>query len=249
MQENNVVRNNKGKFYLIALAIGSLLYIAMTLVYSFSASLATQIKYPNIESIPAEIQNNFLSVVQMLYCVPLVALAIYFFKDDLKNDFINLKENFVKHRTTVLLGIFGCLALTGVVSQIYMWLGIEGDSANQEIINEVLLGPGWWPMVISVVLIAPFIEEMLFRKIFCGVCEHTCRFKPIVTILASTILFALIHVADLENLKFIFQYIPLAFVITFSYHYSKNIYVPIAIHLLNNLLSVVMLYLAVFLGV
>ena len=58
-------------------------------------------------------------------------------------------------------------------------------------------------------------------------------------ILISTVLFAFIHVTDLESIKFIFQYIALALPICVAYHYSNNnIYVVTIVHIINNLLSV-----------
>ena len=248
MQDSSSNRS-KGKFYIIALLVGAFLYLGSTFVYSFSTSVVIKSLFPTLETLEGEIYNSYLSIVQLLFGVPLIGLAIFVLWDDLKRDFIDLKNNFVKHRTTIIVGIVGCLVLTTVVSEIYYLLGITGESDNQEIINNVLLGPAWWPMVISVVFVAPFIEEILFRKLLCGVCTETCKLSKWVAIAVSTVIFALIHVADIENLIFIFQYLPLAFVITYSYFHSENIFVPIGIHFLNNLASVVLLYIGVMLGI
>lgn len=238
-----------GNKYLVILIAGALLFVGLSLIYSASGILATRIKYPELTEISGELYNSFLGIIQMVYCIPLIGMFIYAFRKDLKRDFIDFKQNSGNHFKVVALGIAGCLVLTYVVSYIYMILGIEGDSENQETINSVLQSKGWMPMVISVIFIAPFTEEMLFRKSIYGTCKYKFKIPDAITIGIITIIFALVHVASIENLKYIFQYLPLAFVITYSYHNTKNIYVPMAIHFLNNLLSVLMLYLSIYLGV
>lgn len=239
-------KKSEGNKYLLALIIGVLMFLGLSLIYSVSGILATRIKYPNIDTIPVEVQPSFLGIIQMVYSFPLIGMFIYVFGKDLKKDFLNFKKNTTKNFSTIAIGIFGCLMLTGIVGYIYNLLGITGDSDNQETINTVLTSKGWVPMVISVVFIAPFTEEMLFRKTLYGTCKYKFSISDPITIALITFVFALIHVASLENLKFIFQYLPLAFVITYSYHHSKNIFVPMAIHFLNNLLSVLLLYLSMY---
>lgn len=243
------LENNNGNKYLVVLIVGALLFVGLSLIYSVSGLLATRIKYPDITSISEDLYNSFLGIVQMVYCLPLVGVFIYAFWEDLKKDFIDFKKNSNKHFSSIGLGIAGCLVLTYVVSYIYLLLGIEGDSDNQSTINSVLQSKGWLPMVISVVIIAPFTEEMLFRKSIYGTCKYKFNIPDPITIGLITFVFALVHVASLENLKYIFQYLPLAFVITYSYHHSKNIFVPMGIHLLNNFLSVVVLFLSMYMEV
>lgn len=247
--EEEIVENCDGNKYLVILIVGAFLFVGLSLIYSVSGLLATRIKYPDMTSISGDLYNSFLGIVQMVYCLPLVGVFIYAFWDDLKRDFKDFKKNSGKHFTSIALGIAGCLVLTYVVSYIYLLLGIEGDSENQETINGVLQSKGWLPMVISVVLIAPFTEEMLFRKSIYGTCKYKFKIADPITIGLITFVFALVHVASLENLKYIFQYLPLAFVITYSYHQSKNIFVPMGIHFLNNLLSVIALFLSMYMEV
>lgn len=247
-----VLENNSGNKYLVVLIVSLLLYSLLAYIYIISGVLATRIKYTGItvdEIKSGELRNSFFGIVQMVYCLPLVGAFIYAFWDDLKRDFIDFKKNSNKHFSSIGLGIAGCLVLTYVVSNIYFLLGIEGDSDNQSTINIVLQSKGWLPMVISVVLIAPFTEEMLFRKSIYGTCKYKFNIPDSVTIGLITFVFALVHVASLENLKYIFQYLPLAFVITYSYHHSKNIFVPMGIHFLNNLLSVIALFLSMYMEV
>ena len=107
----------------------------------------------------------------------------------------------------------------------------------------MLNSPGAIAMVIAVVLIAPFVEEVIFRKLLMGTCEETFHFSPVIGIIVSSLVFSFIHVSDLESLKFIFQYLALAVPICVAYHISgNNIYVTTFLHIINNALSVIITF-------
>ena len=185
--------------------------------------------------------RSFYCSVQFLTYMPLVVLLGYCLRHDLVKDFKNFIKNF-KSNLGIIGGAFiGMLALSGLVMSIYEMIGVVGESANENIINLLLDSPGKWLMIISVVVFAPILEELIFRKLFIDTCEIRFKLKPLFAIIISTVLFAFIHVSDLESLKFIFQYMALALPICMAYHYSNNnIYVVTIIHIINNFLSVTM---------
>ncbi len=243
----NYEKRQKGDIYFIALLLGMFLYLLLTFIYIYSALMAVSIvDSSSIASIFDE--NNpyyaeILSMVQMMFNLPLIGFFIYVLRKDFKEDWNKLKTNVKKSISYIVIGIIACYVLTAVASTIYELFGITGTSDNQEIINDALTGNGKIPMIISVILFAPFVEEILFRKLLFGTIEDKFKLKPIVAIIASTLVFSLIHVSSGDNLIYIFQYIPLAFVITYSYYKSdRNIFVPIGIHFLNNLVSVLVVY-------
>ena len=183
--------------------------------------------------------RSFYCAVQFLTYMPLLVIFVYFLRHDLVNDFKEFKKNFAQNIAIILGALAGMYILGLIVVNIYYSLGITDDSANESIINILLTSPGKWLMIISVVILAPIVEEMIFRKLFIDTCETKFKLKPIYAILISTVLFAFIHVTDLESIKFIFQYIALALPICVAYHYSNNnIYVVTIVHIINNLLSV-----------
>ncbi len=183
--------------------------------------------------------RSFYCAVQFLTYMPLLVIFVYFLRHDLVNDFKEFKKNFAQNIAIILGALAGMYILGLIVVNIYYALGITDDSANESIINILLTSPGKWLMIISVVILAPIVEEMIFRKLCIDTCETKFKLKPIYAILISTVLFAFIHVTDLESIKFIFQYIALALPICVAYHYSNNnIYVVTIVHIINNLLSV-----------
>jgi membrane protease YdiL (CAAX protease family) len=108
---------------------------------------------------------------------------------------------------------------------------VPGDATNQKLIESAVESSTGIFMVLSVFLLAPFVEEMLFRKFLYGIFEDKLRLRPLFAILISAILFAAMHAVDI----FFFRYLPLALVLCIAYSLSKNnIFVPMGIHFLNN---------------
>lgn len=175
----------------------------------------------------------------------LMVLLFVIFKNSFKYD---LKEFGEKWKTYLPLIAISAVAMyfgNILVNLIYMLFGETGVSDNQELINGCLTGDIRYFMVIETILVAPIVEEMIFRKFMIGTFEEKFGWKPMVAVVISTIVFSLIHVigGDAANYLYIFQYIPLAFVISYSYYKSDyNIFVPIIIHFINNALAVIMFY-------
>lgn len=183
--------------------------------------------------------KSFYCAVQFLTYMPLMVVLFYCLRHDLVKDFKDFIKNF-KRNVGIIGGAFvGMFALAYIVMFIYDTLGESGNSNNENIINLLLDSPGRWLMIISVVVFAPILEEIIFRKLFIDTCELRFKLNPAIAIIISTVLFAFIHVTDLESLKFIFQYMALALPICVAYHYSNNnIYVVTVVHIINNFLSV-----------
>lgn len=241
-------KNNANK-YLIGLLVGGAAFVLLSVIYLLSGKLALSVKYPDLIEITEDSNEYYqlLSVVQFLYQVPLVCFFIFLFGDDLKKELIDLKNN-KKYLLYIVIGLVSCLVLTALMSIVYELFGIVDTSENQETIDKALVGSGGVFMALSVALTAPFVEEMIFRKSFCDTLKYKFNVKDVITIILSTFLFSFVHVASIDNLIFIFQYIPLALVIVLSYYFTKNIYVSIGIHLLNNVISLVATYLLLFYG-
>ncbi len=254
MEENReIVFNkeaNKNK-YLLSLVIGAILFLLLSMVYTVSIRFLLSYKYPGIvfddlESNPAYYEA--LSLIQFLYQIPLIFFFIFMLKADLKNDFKIFKSSLAKNIGFIFGGFVLCIVLTYVSASIYEAFGIVDTSENQEIIDTALGGKGNVFMALSVVLCAPFVEEMLFRKSLCDTLKYKFHVHDVLTIILSTLIFSFMHVTDFKSIIFIFQYIPLALVIVLSYYFTKSIYVSMGIHLLNNLFSVIATLLYIYGG-
>jgi len=110
----------------------------------------------------------------------------------------------------------------------------------QNLYNSMLKGDGVFDMSIALVigaLIPAISEELLFRGVGLRALEE--RNSPLFSILIISLVFGLLH----------FNFINLIPLITIGIflgalaYYSKNIIIPIFIHILNNAFSILMMYL------
>ena len=176
-------------------------------------------------------------LIQFFAYIPLlVFFGIFLVKDfisdgkefgkDTKNNFVNILKWF-----GILYGASYAIAI------VYQILGIDGQSDNESLLTLMMDCDAKLLFLIAIVIIGPFVEEVLYRKLIFDTVEKTFKFKPIVAIIISVLVFSLIHVSDAENIKYVFQYIAMAIPITLSYHFSKNnFWVSYGVHVCNNLL-------------
>jgi len=234
---NKVAQRNK---YLITAVIGLGLFFLGGIIYS----IILMLDYENRKGIAGFGNDKYvMSMLQYLSYVPFMIFSVYVLKDEFVNDFINFKKDPKKIFSAVAVSFAMMYVLNIVVNLVYQTLGVEGESANENLINDILLSDAAIPMIISVCILAPIAEEILFRKMLFGVCEKSFNMPGWLTIIVSTLVFSFIHVSDIESLKYIFQYIPLAAVMCICYHMTgNNIYSSIILHAINNIIGVVAIY-------
>lgn len=96
-------------------------------------------------------------------------------------------------------------------------------------------------MFISAAILAPIMEELVFRF-------SIVSFKPklkVITVILSALVFGLLHVmpavmkGDVQGMLYIIPYITMALVFGWAYVKTENIYVPILIHFLNNFVGTI----------
>lgn len=176
-------------------------------------------------------------LIQVFAYIPLLIFFAIFLIRDFINDFIDFgkdtKKNFLK-----ILMWFGILyAASYAIALVYQILNITGQSDNESLLTLMMDSDAKILFLITIVIIGPFVEEVLYRKLIFDTVEKTFKLKPIFAIVISVLIFALIHVSDAENIIYVFQYIAMAIPITLSYHLSKNnLFVSYGVHVCNNLL-------------
>ena len=122
------------------------------------------------------------------------------------------------------------------------------NSENQSVIELMLKSENGWMIVIMTVLMAPVIEEFVYRYV---IFRYTKRVHVALSYALSTILFTLPHMIS-TNISsvgvgiWLLQCIPYAasgLLFAVVYHKSNyNIYSSIAAHILNNLVAVIIIY-------
>jgi hypothetical protein len=134
-----------------------------------------------------------------------------------------------------LLGLFMAYFGQGMAALIEMeLLGIDPGSENTQMIMDIArLTPLF--MVVPAI-IAPILEEIIFRKIIFG--EFYKRMNFFFAALLSAFVFGIIH-GEPEHLLI---YATMGFVFAFLYVKTKRIIVPIIVHAAMNSLVVIVQY-------
>ena len=141
------------------------------------------------------------------------------------------------------IGIMGLDSLMGLVlSFLLPLLKEEPVNMNQELVNSFLYAYKG-AMIVDVALLAPVIEEILFRGV---IFAPLCKKSPFWAYTVSMTVFSALHVTAYIGqqhwsvLLFSFlQYLPAGFVLCWSYQRSRSIWPPIALHGIMNLLSAI----------
>ncbi len=240
---NRIIRNMQdGDKYLIGLFTSFASYFILPSIMMIALMVAVRLKSVDIINDIIDKGNesvyyqSLIIFAQVITNIPIAILFVYFSRKILKADWIKFKNKLGRNVIIIVVSTLLILPATIIVSVIYDQLGIKGVSENESLIRALLQHPYAWVMTIATVLFAPLIEELMFRKFLIGTIETKFKWNPVVAVIISTVIFSLVHVVS--DVVFIFQYIPLAAIITLSYHYSdNNIYVSIGVHLLNNLIA------------
>ena len=181
-------------------------------------------------------------VVQVVAYIFFIFAIVAICNKVLVNDFNNFKVRIGNNIGMILVFGVAIYVVDIIVSNVYAFLGEGGTSMNQLMIYGLLSSPARWLTILLTVLLAPIVEEMVFRKFMFGVFFDKLKFPIWLSGLLSAIVFALIHVSSsLDQLIYFPQYFVLAIVLVGAYVYSKqNIWFSIGVHIFNNAVSVIL---------
>lgn len=175
-------------------------------------------------------------------------LVMFFLRDALKNDFLDLKERRKFHLWYIPLTMVGAYIISLIVE--FLVGLVASESANQFTIEMILRHGGLLPMIFATVIFAPIVEELIYRKAIFKICNANDKKGIILSYVISILLFTLPHVITTNRDNFgiwLLQCVPYAlsgFLLCFIYHKSNyNIYTSIAAHMFNNLVAVIMVVL------
>lgn len=165
---------------------------------------------------------------------------ILWMRNDFITDYEQIKEN--KKWYMIIIPVFA-IAFAGLAFGIdkLFSLWIPG-SENQTTIEELLKTDARIPMIISTVLFAPIVEEMIYRKAIFSISKDTSI--PLAYTM-SIVLFALPHMLSTSSSvgMWFLQLVPYLLcggLLCVVYHLSKyNVYASIAAHMLNNIIAVI----------
>lgn len=226
--------NVKNIFKLI---ISFVLFFNLSLVIAYIFKLVG-INYSDFNYIDYACLNTFIELIMFV-------VVILFYKKYLKKDLVLFKLNkkdYIKKIVSYFL-IF-LVVKYGVAlfsSLLLVMLGSDlVTSENQEaVVNLAKTLP--FMMMISTSLLAPFVEEGIFRLGIKKVINNKYLF-----ILVSGLIFGFMHIFPTELPIYValiesLNYVTMGLLLAYIYNETDNIYVVVIIHALNNLLSMLMI--------
>lgn len=228
-----------------------LLFLAWVLLGASLLSYPLLLIGPMITNLSLEEYKEtvFMSHTYIPACIAgiigIVAYCILYRKSIVKDGF-NFKNKWWKYIILILASAAILYYLNVFFEFIYPLLGVPKDetSQNQQAIIDALNGSTKIFVIIYTVIVAPIIEEIVFRKLFYNVLKRYTKLPVWAIVLIISFVFAFIHVSDLASIKFLPQYFVLAFVITGVYAITKeNIFASISLHGINNLIAVLQIVL------
>ena len=213
---------------------GTVFFVIYLLVLPFAAA-------PLFRLVGHLLDASITVAMQTAICYyVLFAVTIIIFHGFLARTSRRLAENLEDALKT--LGV-GLVALYGLNELAYRLLGLFLESRTNLNNGTVSVRMDSAPnmTLLIVLLLAPFVEEVLFRGLVFGNLRHRSR---LLAYAASCLLFALLHVwqfavvrQDLTYFLLMLQYLVPGLVLAWAFEHSGTLWTSVALHALANALS------------
>lgn len=178
-----------------------------------------------------------------------MALSFYFaIKPSLKLEFASFKA--LKTYEKAFFVVRGLLLMYAVqigVTLVLDALNVFDVSNNQEaIVTLAGIGPlTQISLILFSVFLAPFTEEILFRRVLYKWLEK--KSSRVLAVLLASILFGLIHgLTELSNPIVLLPYVAVGIILQIFYIRSQTLFVPIIMHSVFNLVGVTVILITTY---
>lgn len=168
-----------------------------------------------------------------------IILIIYFFicsRKELLKDLKEIKNNFKKFLPIILKYSLSCFIIMILLNYIIQ-LSIKTLPTN-ELNNRTLLENNLFLSLLYLLLIAPCLEEYIFRFSFKNIKNSK------VYIILTSLLFASLHILSSTNFPeyiYIIPYFVIGFGFSNIYNKTKNYYASLLGHIIHNILCVIII--------
>lgn len=194
----------------------------------------------NIQTLPFELLHIDTSVLpslikilySIIYGILIICLLVLLFNKSLIHDFKDLKLNHKKYFSGCFKYYLIGLAIMYISNFIIMFIINKNMVNNEETIRNMFqVNPIY--VYISAVFLAPFTEELVFRK-----CLNNIFPNKYIFITMSGLIFGYLHISSslnsLFDIIYIIPYASLGVVFAYIFDKTKNIYVSIGFHTMHN---------------
>ncbi|GFH42548.1 CAAX amino protease [Lactococcus hodotermopsidis] len=217
---------NKSKFFLTKLKY---LFIGLAVLVA-EQLLTVLIARPDLLNLEYNIVLNIMfSLLIILFCI----LTLFLAKKMQLTDF-KLKTSIPKFIGTVLLGVIGVFIATVIGASLIVITG-KTNTVNQQALDEVFKSIPLLPYSLMIALLAPIVEEFVFRGLIIGKLFSKHKFLGCIT---SAVIFGLSH--NPSNIGSWIIYAGTGAVLAFVYTKTDSLGTSTAIHMIDNGKSVLL---------
>lgn len=181
-----------------------------------------------------DIHNISDSLNVLLSCFSNIVVLIilwFLYRKELKKEWKIFKDKLAINLDTMvkywIVGLVLMMASNIIINMMFKTGQAENEQAVQSMISALP-----WAMLIDAGLLAPFIEEIIFRKCFRNVFKNSTFF-----VIASGFVFGAMHVINASNpigYLFIIPYGCLGVSFALMYKKTDTVYTSIFAHMLHN---------------
>ena len=185
-----------------------------------------------------QLNNGYLNL--LYYGIGFVFLLTTLFKF-MKQSFADLCSNVLDTLIGVGAGYILYILLSYAVNSFLgLFLTDLTNPNSSAVATETRLNPN--TMLAIGVLLAPIVEEILFRGVVFGTLRKKSR---LLAYAVSSVLFSIYHLWSYliysfnpVLLLFLVQYVPAGIVLAWSYERGRNVWCPVFLHMLINYISI-----------
>jgi len=207
----------------------------------YSSLVVILLKHLGIDILSMENTPKYISEILINISFMLIIYLIYRkeINYEFKNYFKNFKKNFTFGFKFWILGLILMIVSNLIIQHIY-----PSTASNEDAVQESLkLFPVY--TVFASCILAPFVEEMIFRKCLGKVFNNNTIF-----IIASGLLFGLAHTlasigVGTSQLLYIIPYGLFGSVFAYMYRKTNNIFTSMTFHFIHNTILVTLSLLSI----
>lgn len=215
-----------------------LVYLAMQIFAGVLIGIFVVIKnISELDNFEALLEDIMAAIPQTLILAGLLTILIYYAIYRGKNKNLFVRTRFTKiSKQWVGMSILAGFSLLFLSSLIVQGMStIFPDALNSH--NENMAGlesAGFIPLFIAVALMAPFLEELIFRGMLFERLER--KVKPLTMVLITSLIFGVIHFNIVQSTYATI----IGIFLGYSLLFTNSLWVPILIHFGNNAFSVIL---------
>ncbi|MFC6289595.1 CPBP family intramembrane glutamic endopeptidase [Levilactobacillus angrenensis] len=205
-------------------------FLAIYLVDTLLLSMATsQAHHP-------QVATRLIGVVLIYSAFLLAFLTWRYWQQIKKNNPRHIgKTRFTTKRSWQLAGLFILMLAIQMGWNLLISAHILPSPANQTELNAQILQLPFWNLSYAI-LLAPFVEEMIFRGIFLNYFfRQDSRVMNLLGVFMSGMIFGMMHVGSFTPT--LFMYAALGWILGFTYLKFRDLRYNVTLHFLNNALS------------